>query len=166
MPTQPRRIEDFRILVVEDHPESQELIVAYLRGFFNNIVTAPDGETALTLAAQEPPDLVLLDLMLPRMDGYEVCRRLRGNPATATTAVIVVTALTKVENIERAVEAGADDYLTKPINRAELTLRVRSLLRLRHLRLELDETLALMDQLHIEDGRIWPAGREGKPPSQ
>jgi two-component system alkaline phosphatase synthesis response regulator PhoP len=157
MAGRPRRIEDFRILVVEDHQEVRELMAAYLRGLFPNIETAADGEEALARAVQERPDLVLLDIMLPRMDGYEVCRRLRADPKTAGASIVMVTALSRVEDIERAVEAGADDYLTKPINRVELTLRVRSLLRFRRLQLELDETLALMDSLHIEDGRIHPA---------
>ena len=165
----PRRIEDFRILIVEDHPQSLELMTAWLSPSFPNIVTALDGEAALDLVARDPPDLILLDIMLPKLDGFEVCRRLKADPATRSIPIVMVTGLSGTENIERAVEAGADDFLTKPVSRAELHLRVRSLLRLRHLQQELRETLEFIDHLQIQDGRIKPgpaeADEKDTPPS-
>jgi len=162
-PYRPPHAEAFTILIVEDHPESLELMEAYLRTRYPLIVTATDGEAALAAVAELHPVLILLDIMLPRLDGFEVCRRLKADPATKSISIVMVTGLTGADNIERAVAAGADDFLTKPINGAELRLRVRSLLRLRHLQRELDETLDLMDHLQIEDGAIRPAppDREG-----
>lgn len=151
MQVDPARIQDFKILIVEDDQASLDLMVVYLSDAFPHLVTASDGEAALAAAAEHRPDLILLDIMLPKVDGYEVCRRLRADPATAGASIIMVTGLHGVAEIERAVQAGTDDFLTKPISRTELMLRVRSILHLRFLRRELDATLAMMDHLTIGD---------------
>jgi two-component system alkaline phosphatase synthesis response regulator PhoP len=121
-----------RILVVEDDPDIAELVARYLgkAGFSAEIQAS--GRAALDLVATNPPDLVVLDLMLPHMDGLDVCRTLRANPATAGVPIIMLTA--KAEEADRVVglEIGADDYLAKPFSPNELVARVRALLRRAH----------------------------------
>src|SRR5205085_6872401 len=99
--------------------------------------TAADGEETLRLVRTWHPDLILLDIMMPKISGFEVCKRLRADPATRGVAVLMVTALDQPSDVERAVEAGTDDFLTKPINKTELLLRVRALLKSRHNQKEL-----------------------------
>jgi class 3 adenylate cyclase/CheY-like chemotaxis protein len=119
-----------RILVVDDTPQNVRLLEAILipRGY--TVVGAASGLQALDLVAQQPPDLVLLDIMMPGMDGHEVCRRLRADPTTALLPVVMVTASGDQDKV-KALESGADDFIPKPVNQAELLARVRSLLRIR-----------------------------------
>ena len=105
-----------------------ELLEAYLGDSDYEIRIAADGEETLGKVQQWQPDLILLDIMMPKISGFEVCKRLRADPATRDIAVLMITALDQPSDIERAVEAGTDDFLTKPINKTELLLRVRSLL--------------------------------------
>jgi class 3 adenylate cyclase len=128
-----------RILVVDDTPQNVKLLADLLaaKGFV--VATASNGEQALEQVAREPPDLVLLDVMMPGLSGYEVCRRIRDNAATALLPVVLVTSLDPGEERIKGLEAGADDFLSKPINRPELFARVRSLLRIKRLQ---DERLA------------------------
>jgi two-component system cell cycle response regulator len=120
-----------RILVVDDTPRNLRLLVARLTHEYYMVSTAENGAEALAKIEQETPDLVLLDIMMPEMDGFEVCRRIRANPETATIPVVMVTALSDVSDRVKGLEAGADDFLTKPINEVALLARVRSLLRLK-----------------------------------
>ncbi len=115
-----------RILVVEDDPTVAEVVVSYLRRAGHEVEHAPEGESALVKAAPAPPDLVVLDLMLPGLDGLEVCRRLRthGDPH-----VVMLTALGEESERILGLEVGADDYVTKPFSPRELVLRVQSVLR-------------------------------------
>jgi len=135
------------VLVVDDNEQNLELLVAYLDGLGCGVQTAADGVEALEKIAAEPPDLILLDVMMPRMSGFEVCRKLKAEPATRDIPIIMVTALNEMGDIERGVESGTDDFITKPVNRLELLTRARSLLRVRRLRGELDRTLAYLDEM-------------------
>lgn len=146
------------ILIVDDNAQNVELLQAYLEALHCQTLTAYDGLEAVRLVeASEPkPDLVLLDIMMPKMSGFEVCRKLKENPATRPIPIIMVTALNELGDIERAVECGTDDFLSKPINKLELLTRVKSLLRVRHLKRELDRTMA-----HIQDIESRPSGSGG-----
>ena len=126
-----------RILVVDDTPLNVKLLADLLRvkGFV--VSTAASGPEALDRITAERPDLVLLDVMMPEMSGYEVCTRLRANPETARLPVVMVTSLDAVHERVKGIEVGADDFLSKPVNQPELLARVRSLLRIK----ELDDAL-------------------------
>jgi DNA-binding response OmpR family regulator len=134
-----------RILIADDNAQGVELLEAYLGESEYETRTASDGEQALRLVEEWRPDLVLLDIMRPKISGFVVCKRLRSNPATRPIAVLMVTALDQSSDVERAVEAGTDDFLTKPINKTELLLRVHSMLQSRGMEHELDRTLAYID---------------------
>ncbi len=130
------------ILVVDDHEQNLELLVAYLEDVRCEIRTARDGVEALEEVARKRPDLILLDVMMPRMSGFQVCSRLKREPSTRDVPIVMVTALNEVADVERAVESGADDFLTKPVNRLELLTRVKSLLRVSVLQRQLAQTIA------------------------
>jgi two-component system alkaline phosphatase synthesis response regulator PhoP len=137
-----------RVLVVDDNPQNLELLQAYMEELPNvQTLTATNGLEALEQVARHNPDLVLLDIMMPRMSGFEVCKKLKESEATKDIPVVMVTALNELADIERGVECGTDDFLTKPVNRLELLTRVRSLLRVRHLKGELNRTLAYLDEM-------------------
>jgi two-component system, cell cycle response regulator len=122
-----------RILVVDDVMVNVRLLEAKLASEYFHVLTASSGETALEVARAERPDLVLLDVMMPGMDGFEVCRRLKTNPATAEIPVVMVTALSDVADRVKGLESGADDFLTKPVDDVALFARVRSLVRLKRM---------------------------------
>ncbi len=135
------------VLIADDNPQNVELLEAYLSDVDCRVLTASDGEETLRVIERARPDLVLLDIMMPRLSGFEVCRKLRANPDTRDTLVLMVTALNEPADFERGVQCGTDDFLTKPVNKAELLCRVRSLLRVRHLRSQLDRTLAYLAEV-------------------
>lgn len=142
-----------RILVVDDVPQNARLLEAVLAPSGYEVVTAHDGETALALAATVAPDLVLLDVLLPGLDGYAVCARLREREATAMLPVIMVTSSVGEEKL-RAIEAGADDFIPKPFNHQELLTRVRSLLRIKRYHdtiTELNRTLERRVQEQVDE---------------
>jgi adenylate cyclase len=126
-----------RILVVDDTPSNVKLLADVLQARGYAVVTAVNGVEALARTEHDAPDLVLLDVMMPGMSGYDVCRKIRANPATATLPVVMVTALDPTQERVKGIEAGADDFLTKPINQPEILARVRSLLRIKALHDEL-----------------------------
>ena len=134
-----------RVLIAEDDPQGAELLEAYLADTGYEVQTAADGEETLRKVAAFKPDLILLDVMMPKISGFEVCKRLRADPATAATAVLMITALDQPSDVDRAVEVKTDDFLTKPINKNELLLRVRALLESRSTPRELDRTLAYIE---------------------
>ena len=138
-----------KILIADDNLQNCELLDAYLSESGENyeVTMAYDGQDTLNKVAEFQPDIILLDIMMPKLSGYEVCQRLRQNAATRDIPVLMVTALNELGDIERAVRAGADDFLTKPVNRLELTTRVRSLLRVRHLTNERDRLLAYLEEV-------------------
>jgi two-component system alkaline phosphatase synthesis response regulator PhoP len=136
-----------RVLIADDNPQGAELLEAYLSATDYDVRIAADGEQTLNLVRSWQPDLILLDIMMPRISGFEVCKRLRADPATADIAVLMVTALDQPSDIDRAVDAGTDDFLSKPINKTELLLRVRSLLRCRQYKRELDRALAYIESV-------------------
>ncbi len=133
-----------RILIADDNPQNVELLEAYLGDFDCELRTAQDGEETLRLVQEFRPDLLLLDIMMPRLSGFEVCRVLRANPETKDLLILMVTALNEAADFERGVQAGTDDFLTKPVNKVELLCRIRSLLRVRHLKNQLERTLAYL----------------------
>ena len=126
------------VLVVDDGAANRELIEAYLTGIDCEVRLASDGVKALQLIESEPPDLVLLDVQMPGMDGYEVCRRIKAMPRGRLTPVVMITALNQIEDRVTALDVGADDFLSKPVERVELVARVRSALRLKALYNTLD----------------------------
>jgi len=130
------------ILIVDDNQQNLELLQAYLDPLPCRISTAVDGVEALSAVDRDNPDLILLDVMMPRMSGFEVCKKLKADPRTRSIPIVMVTALNELGDIERGVESGTDDFLTKPVNKLELLTRVKSLLRVRHLKRELDRTVA------------------------
>ena len=129
------------LLLVDDNQQNLELMQAWLEPLGCRLEAAHDGVEAMEVAGRCRPDLILLDVMMPRMSGFEVCRRLKDAPATRDTVIIMVTALNEVGDFERAVESCCDDFLTKPVNKLELTTRVRSLLRVRLLKRKVDALL-------------------------
>src|SRR5688572_5184220 len=126
-----------RILIAEDDPQSAELFDAYLAGTDYDIQTAADGEETLRKVKEWQPDLILLDIMMPKISGFEVCKRIKSNPALSDIVVLMVTALDQPSDIDRAVEAGTNDFLTKPINKTELLVRVRAALEARQYKAQL-----------------------------
>lgn len=122
-----------KILVVDDTPHNVKLLADLLASRGYEVVTATDGDEALERVKDSKPDLVLLDVMMPRMNGYDACRAIRADPETGILPVVMVTALDPASERIKGIEAGADDFLTKPINTQELLARVKSLLRIQSL---------------------------------
>ena len=143
-----------RMLIVED----EEALAKGLRFNFEQegfeVSLAGDGTTAVRMFEESAPpyEVVILDLMLPGMSGYEVCQRLKSDPQTRNISIIMVTALAEMGDIEKAVNAGANDFLTKPVNKLELITRVKTLLELRHVKSELDRLLKYMEGVEGSHG--------------
>ena len=135
------------ILVVDDNQQNLELLQAYLEDIDCRTVPAQDGLEALEIVAKDPPDLILLDIMMPKMSGFEVCRRLKKDPKNADIPVIMVTALSEFGDIERGIDSGTDDFLSKPVNKLELITRVKTMLKLKHLTDKLERTLAYLGEI-------------------
>ena len=136
-----------KVLVVDDNLQNLELILAYLEDVDCESLSATGGQEALEMIQNDPPDLVLLDVMMPKISGFEVCKRIKNNPETADIAVIMVTALSEMGDIERAINSGTDDFLSKPVNKWELLARVRTMLKLKHLKDQLERTLIYLSEI-------------------
>lgn len=153
------RVDKARILIVDDVPANLELLKGHLAAEGYQVLVAHSGQEALEVVEREVPDLVLLDVVMPHMDGFEVCRRLKASTATYFVPVIMVTALDEVEYKVLGMRAGADDFVTKPFNKTELLVRIKSLLRIKHLHeqlehkiRELEEAQAQLREMAITDG--------------
>jgi two-component system, OmpR family, alkaline phosphatase synthesis response regulator PhoP len=143
-----------RILIADDNPTNVELLEAYLAELDCEIEIAVDGQDTLDKFASFQPDLILLDIMMPRLSGFEVCERLKGDPETAGVMILMVTALNELGDIERAVAAGCDDFLSKPVNQLELLKRIKNMLDLRHITDEVERLRLYIDEM--EDGNSSP----------
>ncbi|MGV2065027.1 PleD family two-component system response regulator [Agrobacterium sp. 22-226-1] len=153
-----------RVLVVDDIPANVKLLEARLLAEYFDVVTAEDGFKALAICDEEQVDIILLDIMMPGMDGFEVCERLKANPNTAHIPVVMVTALDQPSDRVRGLKAGADDFLTKPVNDLQLIARVKSLVRLKAVSDELRLRAETARQIGIEemlrsDGLMQTPGR-------
>lgn len=135
------------VLVVDDNQQNLELLQAYLEDVDCETVPANDGMEAMEIISRQKPDLVLLDVMMPKMSGFEVCKRIKDDPQTTDIPVIMVTALNEFGDIERSINSGTDDFLSKPINKLELVTRVKTMLKLKHLSDKLERTLAYLREI-------------------
>jgi len=136
-----------KILIVDDNKVNVELLRSQLKPYQYNVDVSYDGEDALSKIAASPPDLVLLDLMMPKISGFEICRSIKQNKDTQFIPVIVITALQELDDKLKAIELGADDFLVKPINRLELTTRIKSLLHMKSLHDDLDTSESILISL-------------------
>jgi two-component system, OmpR family, alkaline phosphatase synthesis response regulator PhoP len=123
--------ENAKILIADDRSQGVELLEAYLSDTPYEIKTANNGEDTLRIVRDWHPDVILLDVMMPRISGFEVCSELRADPKTKDIGILMITALDQAADVDRGVAAGTDDFMTKPINKAELILRIKSLLQSR-----------------------------------
>ncbi len=136
-----------RILIADDNAANRELLEAYLVSVDCEIETAVDGQDTLEKVASFQPDLILLDVMMPKLSGFEVCKQLKETAATRRIMILMVTALNELGDIERAVNAGTDDFLSKPVNKIELVKRVGNMLKLKGTEDELDRLRAYIREM-------------------
>jgi two-component system alkaline phosphatase synthesis response regulator PhoP len=141
-----------RILIADDNPTNVELLEAYLADIPCEIAVAVDGLDTMHKVATFRPDLVLLDVMMPKLSGFEVCKKIKQNPETRRIMVLMVTALNEPGDVERAVAVGCDDFLSKPIHKVELLKRVENMLKLRHISDELERLRRYIDQMEESAG--------------
>ncbi len=141
------------ILVVDDNEQNLELLQVYLEDIDCETAAATDGLEALEAVSARMPDLILLDIMMPKMSGFEVCKKLKDDPKTSHIPIIMVTALNEFGDIERGIDSGTDDFLSKPVNRLELITRVKTMLRLKHLSDKLERTLAYLSEIEKHTGQ-------------
>src|ERR1700722_10454302 len=147
------------VLIVDDNSQNVELLQAFLESLPVKLVTAADGVEALEKVAEHNPDLLLLDIMMPHMSGFQVCRKLKSDPKTKDIQILMVTALNELGDIEQASKCGTDDFVSKPVNKFELLTRVKSLLRVRHLKGELERALTNLNEIEQDDEARGGCGR-------
>ena len=136
-----------RILIADDNLPNSELLEAYLSDLDCEIAMAADGLETLNQVKAFQPDLILLDVMMPKLSGFEVCRKLKDDPATRRIMILMVTALNELGDIERAVQAGTDDFLSKPVNKLELVKRVENMLKLKDISDENERLRQYIEQM-------------------
>jgi CheY-like chemotaxis protein len=136
-----------RILIADDNLPNSELLEAYLSDLDCEIAMAADGQETLNQVKAFQPDLILLDVMMPKLSGFEVCRKLKDDPATRRIMILMVTALNELGDIERAVQAGTDDFLSKPVNKLELIKRVENMLKLKDISDENERLRQYIEQM-------------------
>jgi two-component system alkaline phosphatase synthesis response regulator PhoP len=136
-----------RILIADDNAANRELLEALLAKIDCDTEIAVDGQDTIAKVKSFQPDLILLDVMMPKLNGFEVCRALKSNPDTARIMILMVTALSELGDIERAVEAGTDDFLSKPVNSLELQRRVKNMLKLKGTEDELERLRAYIREM-------------------
>ncbi|MBU6237706.1 MAG: response regulator [Planctomycetes bacterium] len=136
-----------RILIADDNAANRELLEALLAKIDCDIEIALDGQDTLNQVELFQPDLILLDIMMPKLSGFEVCRKLKSDPKTSKIMILMVTALSELGDIERAVDAGTDDFLSKPVNSFEFQKRVRNMLKLKGTEDELERLRAYIREM-------------------
>src|SRR5688572_23699921 len=154
---QPSAGERDLVLPIYDNEQNLQLLEEYLWSWGYDVVLARDGREAVELYPKHNPSIIILDVMMPNVDGYEACSRIKSSPGGRTIPILMLTALTGTDDKIRALDCGADDFLNKPINREELRTRIRSLIKIRSLRKELDSSeniiMALTGALESKDPR-------------
>jgi len=140
-----------RILIADDNEPNVELMEAYLGDLDCETAVAIDGQDTLDKVASFQPDLILLDIMMPKLSGFEVCERLKNDPGTKNIMILMVTALNELGDIERAVQAKTDDFLSKPVNKLELLKRVENMLRLRNVQDENERLRRYIEDMERRD---------------
>ncbi|HJS09228.1 MAG TPA: response regulator [Pirellulales bacterium] len=141
-----------RILIADDNQPNVELLEAFLAEVDCDIAVAVDGRDTLEKVSTFQPDLILLDVMMPKLSGFEVCKAVKSDPKTKRIMVLMVTALNERGDIERGVDSGTDDFLSKPVNKVELVKRVQNMLKLRHVSDELERLRRYIQGLEDESG--------------
>ncbi|MCH2124795.1 MAG: response regulator [Pirellulaceae bacterium] len=144
--------ERSRILIADDNQANCELLEAYLAAVDCEVQTAVDGQDTLDKVDSFQPDLILLDVMMPKQSGFEVCKRLKNDPATNRIMILMVTALNERGDIERAVEAGTNDFLSKPVQQVELVKRVENMLKLKGVTDENERLRRYIDEMEKRSG--------------
>ena len=145
-------MEKSRILIADDNPTNVELLEIYLADIPCETAVAVDGQDTLDKVAAFRPDLILLDIMMPKLNGFEVCHILKSDPETSGIMILMVTALNELGDIERAVQAGCDDFLSKPVHKIELLKRVENMLRLRNVTDELERLRLYIENIDAASG--------------
>jgi len=144
-----------RILIADDNQANVELLEAYLVEIACDVEVAIDGQDTLNKVPTFRPDLILLDVMMPKLSGFEVCETIKNNPQTSNIMILMVTALNELGDIQRAVDAGTDDFLPKPVNKVELIKRVENMLQLKDIKDENERLRRYIEQIEDSGG---PAG--------
>jgi two-component system, OmpR family, alkaline phosphatase synthesis response regulator PhoP len=139
-----------RVLIADDNEANVELLEAYLADMDVETAVAVDGQDTLDKAASFKPDLILLDVMMPKLSGFEVCQKIKSNPATKQIMILMVTALNEHGDMERAVDAGTDDFLSKPVDKTSLVKRVENMLKFRNVTDELERLRRYIEQMEAE----------------
>lgn len=151
-----------KILIADDNQANCELLEAYLAEIDCDVAVAANGQETLDKVASFQPDLILLDVMMPKLNGFEVCKKIKGDPATRHIMILMVTALNELGDIERAVDAGTNDFLSKPVNKVELLKRVENMLELKDIKDENERLRRYIEQMDERDDDEESPGNQGR----